>query len=116
MRSPACDSRSAGRSSFESAISGRSSRARSPPPIRCPSAPEPGAFTHDEVCFPADNAQRPGIDQSRAETPMKTFRVGGSVRDEILGKPVVDRDYVVVGATPEQMIADGFRPVGRDFP
>ena len=47
---------------------------------------------------------------------MKIFRVGGSVRDEILGKTVVDRDYAVVGATPEEMIAHGFRPVGRDFP
>ena len=47
---------------------------------------------------------------------MKIYRVGGSVRDELLGRPVVDRDYVVVGATPEEMLARGFRPVGRDFP
>jgi len=47
---------------------------------------------------------------------MKIYRVGGSVRDELLGRPVADRDYVVVGATPEQMLALGFRPVGRDFP
>ena len=47
---------------------------------------------------------------------MKTFTVGGAVRDELLGLPVVDRDHVVVGATPEQMVAAGFRPVGRDFP
>jgi tRNA nucleotidyltransferase (CCA-adding enzyme) len=47
---------------------------------------------------------------------MKIYRVGGSVRDELLGWPVADRDYVVVGATPEQMLAQGFRPVGRDFP
>ena len=47
---------------------------------------------------------------------MKIYRVGGSVRDEILGRPVVDRDWVVVGATPEQLMAQGFRPVGRDFP
>ena len=38
------------------------------------------------------------------------------MRDELLGLPVQDRDYVVVGATPEDMIAAGFRPVGRDFP
>lgn len=48
--------------------------------------------------------------------PMKIYTVGGAVRDELLGLPVVDRDYVVVGATPEQMVAEGFRPVGKDFP
>lgn len=47
---------------------------------------------------------------------MKIYAVGGAVRDALLGLPVKDRDYVVVGATPEQMIADGFRPVGKDFP
>jgi len=47
---------------------------------------------------------------------MKIFRVGGSVRDEMLGLPVKDRDYVVVGATPDAMTALGFRPVGKDFP
>jgi len=47
---------------------------------------------------------------------MKIYRVGGAVRDELLGRPISDRDYVVVGATPEEMIARGFRPVGRDFP
>ncbi len=48
--------------------------------------------------------------------PVRTYRVGGSVRDELLGRPVADRDYVVVGVTPETMLASGFRPVGRDFP
>ncbi len=47
---------------------------------------------------------------------MKTFVVGGAVRDELLGLPVADRDWVVVGATPEEMSRQGFRPVGRDFP
>jgi tRNA nucleotidyltransferase (CCA-adding enzyme) len=47
---------------------------------------------------------------------MKIYAVGGAIRDELLGVPVVDRDYVVVGATPEQMVAQGFRPVGKDFP
>ncbi|MGH8713228.1 MAG: multifunctional CCA addition/repair protein [Casimicrobiaceae bacterium] len=47
---------------------------------------------------------------------MKVYRVGGSVRDELLGMRAGDRDFVVVGATPEQMIAAGYRPVGRDFP
>ena len=47
---------------------------------------------------------------------MKVYRVGGSVRDELLGRPVTDRDWVVVGATPEELQAAGFKPVGRDFP
>ncbi|MCI1190642.1 multifunctional CCA addition/repair protein [Calidifontimicrobium sp. SYSU G02091] len=47
---------------------------------------------------------------------MKSYVVGGAVRDRLLGRPVGDVDHVVVGATPEQMLAAGFRPVGRDFP
>jgi tRNA nucleotidyltransferase (CCA-adding enzyme) len=47
---------------------------------------------------------------------MKTYLVGGAVRDALLGLPVGERDYVVVGATPEQMAAAGYRPVGKDFP
>jgi len=47
---------------------------------------------------------------------METFLVGGAVRDRLLGLPAGDRDFVVVGATPEQMLAQGFKPVGRDFP
>jgi tRNA nucleotidyltransferase (CCA-adding enzyme) len=47
---------------------------------------------------------------------MRTFLVGGAVRDKLLGRDVVDRDYVVVGATPEEMARLGFRPIGRDFP
>ena len=47
---------------------------------------------------------------------MKTFLVGGSVRDELLGLPVKDHDYVVVGSTPEEMVELGYRPVGKDFP
>ncbi|MFZ6848185.1 multifunctional CCA addition/repair protein [Undibacterium sp. RuRC25W] len=46
----------------------------------------------------------------------KTYIVGGAVRDVLLGLPIQDRDYVVVGSTPEQMLAEGFRPVGKDFP
>ncbi len=47
---------------------------------------------------------------------MKIYVVGGALRDELLGLSVRDRDYVVVGATPEQMAKQGYRPVGRDFP
>ena len=52
----------------------------------------------------------------RAAPIVKIYRVGGSVRDELLGAPGADRDWVVVGATPEMLIASGYRPVGRDFP
>jgi len=47
---------------------------------------------------------------------MQTYLVGGAVRDRLLGLPVKDRDWVVVGATPEEMVRLGFRPVGKDFP
>ncbi len=47
---------------------------------------------------------------------MKSFVVGGAVRDGLLGLPVQDRDHVVVGATPEDMRAAGYKPVGKDFP
>lgn len=47
---------------------------------------------------------------------MQIYLVGGAVRDRLLGRPASDRDYVVVGATPQQMLDRGFRPVGKDFP
>ncbi len=47
---------------------------------------------------------------------MQIFIVGGAVRDELLGRPCDDHDYVVVGATPQAMLDQGFRPVGKDFP
>jgi tRNA nucleotidyltransferase (CCA-adding enzyme) len=47
---------------------------------------------------------------------MKVYQVGGAVRDRLLGMPPGDRDWVVVGATAEQMLAQGYLPVGRDFP
>lgn len=47
---------------------------------------------------------------------MKVYLVGGAVRDELLGLPVRERDWCVVGATPEDMTARGYRPVGKDFP
>lgn len=47
---------------------------------------------------------------------MKTYLVGGAVRDELLGQPVKDRDWVVTGATPEEMRERGFKQVGADFP
>lgn len=47
---------------------------------------------------------------------MKIYQVGGSVRDKLLGLPASDRDYVVVGATVDEMLAAKFEPVGKDFP
>ena len=47
---------------------------------------------------------------------MQTYIVGGAVRDRLLGRPVTDHDHVVVGATPDDMVAQGFQPVGKDFP
>ncbi|ENO85017.1 multifunctional CCA addition/repair protein, partial [Thauera linaloolentis] len=47
---------------------------------------------------------------------MRCYVVGGAVRDALLGLPVKDRDWVVVGSSPEDMLARGFRPVGKDFP
>lgn len=47
---------------------------------------------------------------------MQIYAVGGSVRDKLLGLPVKDRDFVVVGTTPEAMVAEGYLPVGKDFP
>ena len=47
---------------------------------------------------------------------MNVYLVGGAVRDSLLGLPVTEKDWVVVGATPKEMEANGFRPVGKDFP
>lgn len=48
--------------------------------------------------------------------PQAVYCVGGAVRDALLGLPVRDRDWVVVGSTPEEMARQGYRPVGKDFP
>lgn len=52
----------------------------------------------------------------RRLTGLEVYRVGGAVRDALLGWPVYDNDWVVVGATPEDMRRRGFKPVGKDFP
>jgi len=49
-------------------------------------------------------------------TAVQTYLVGGAVRDCLLGVDAPDRDWVVVGSTPEQMVDQGFEPVGKDFP
>ncbi len=53
---------------------------------------------------------------STSTTHSGTFKVGGAVRDHLLRLPIKDQDYVVVGSNPEQMVAQGFKPVGKDFP
>ncbi|ANB18429.1 multifunctional CCA addition/repair protein [Dokdonella koreensis] len=47
---------------------------------------------------------------------MRIYLVGGAVRDKLLGRPVADRDHVVVGATPDDLLGLGYKPVGKDFP
>lgn len=47
---------------------------------------------------------------------MEIYLVGGAVRDALLGLDVKDRDWVVVGSSPQEMVAQGFLPVGKDFP
>ena len=47
---------------------------------------------------------------------MRIYLVGGAVRDELLGLPARERDWVVVGARPEELLAQGYKPVGKDFP
>lgn len=47
---------------------------------------------------------------------MQIYKVGGAVRDRLLGRPVTDIDWVVVGANSDEMLARGYRPVGADFP
>ncbi len=60
---------------------------------------------------------RPIAERSADRTVgLQHYQVGGAVRDALLGLPVQDRDWVVVGATPDDMIARGFKAVGRDFP
>lgn len=50
------------------------------------------------------------------DTSLRIYCVGGAIRDELLGLPVQDRDWVVVGAAPGEMLARGYKPVGKDFP
>ncbi|WP_080744679.1 multifunctional CCA tRNA nucleotidyl transferase/2'3'-cyclic phosphodiesterase/2'nucleotidase/phosphatase [Coxiella burnetii] len=57
-----------------------------------------------------------GFLSSRSISHLKVYLVGGAVRDQLLGLPVKEKDWVVVGATPEEMTARGFKPVGKEFP
>ena len=57
-----------------------------------------------------------GLYTARYTVHMKTYLVGGAVRDELLGYPVQERDWVVVGASPDDLLGEGFTQVGKDFP
>jgi tRNA nucleotidyltransferase (CCA-adding enzyme) len=59
---------------------------------------------------------RPGWADDPRLDGLEVYRVGGAIRDRLLGRPIGDSDFVVVGASPESMAQRGFRPVGRDFP
>ncbi len=65
---------------------------------------------------PSEPAPARSDPQDTIACPGERYLVGGAVRDRLLGLPVLDRDWVVVGTTPEAMIDAGFRPVGKDFP
>lgn len=56
------------------------------------------------------------VSKTQMDNSITTYLVGGAVRDELLGLPNVDKDYVVVGASEQQMLDQGFLPVGKDFP
>ena len=47
---------------------------------------------------------------------MKIYKVGGAVRDSLMGVKSSDNDWVVVGSSPEEMVSNGFKPIGIDFP
>lgn len=65
----------------------------------------------------AGHPEASGIAEEAGAAPaVQTYLVGGAVRDALLGRPVKERDYVVVGATPAELLAKGYRRVGKDFP
>ncbi|MBI5919602.1 MAG: multifunctional CCA addition/repair protein [Nitrosomonadales bacterium] len=65
---------------------------------------------------PSPPPRPPGEGRGEGRPSATTYCVGGAVRDRLLGLPVQDRDWVVVGSTPEDMVAQGYQPVGKDFP
>ncbi len=69
-------------------------------------------------CKPAFMVKLPQICSVKCKRipQLKIYLVGGAVRDELLGRPVKERDFVVVGSSPEELITAGFQPVGKDFP
>src|SRR6185437_2040288 len=84
-------------------------------------APFPAVFGVEPTPF-ASGATDGAAGRPRAPMPgklardVRVYEVGGAVRDALLGRAIADRDFVVVAATPEMMMASGYRPVGNDFP
>jgi tRNA nucleotidyltransferase (CCA-adding enzyme) len=74
------------------------------------------ASVRAEAMASTSPASRTAAHRAWQNPPMQIFLVGGAVRDGLLGRPVVDRDHVVVGATPDDLLALGYKPVGKDFP
>src|SRR5688572_18587847 len=66
--------------------------------------------------YPYDSWRRPYNTGDAYDAGMRVYEVGGAVRDALLGLPVVERDWVVVGASADELTARGFRRVGKDFP
>lgn len=54
--------------------------------------------------------------EKKGRVLMKIFLVGGAVRDRLLNLPLKDKDWIIIGSTPEELIKQGFKPVGKDFP
>lgn len=75
-----------------------------------------GSISHDKPSATIDSPIEGVIRVAWQNRRMRTYLVGGAVRDKLLGRPVIDRDHVVVGARPEDMLALGYKPVGKDFP
>ena len=84
-------------------------------PIACNAEHMAPTFAASRAALPPGGAQ-PCLGRPGAAAGMQTYLVGGAVRDALLGLEVKDRDWVVVGATPELMLQQGFVPVGKDFP
>ena len=68
------------------------------------------------VSIPTPTFTLTGMSSCVPHPPGQAYVVGGAVRDALLGLPVKDRDWVVVGSTAADMLAQGFRAVGKDFP
>lgn len=79
-----------------------------------PTSEQPGLATLLATSFSQRRAQP--LSSAATEVGMQIYRVGGAVRDRLLGRAISEIDWVVVGATAEQMLEQGYRPVGTDFP